>query len=132
VKVYTANDVAAELGIEPRALRRFLRSHPSYQNVGMGGRYMFTDADISGIRHDYRQATKGQVVKAKRKRERDPRILDVDPGMSPEVLELIQRHPFYREKFRRYRSDARAARQQRLRDRIAAVLPERYDDERVE
>lgn len=39
-----SDQAAAELGISPRSLRRFMRAHPEYARVGFGGRYVF-DAD---------------------------------------------------------------------------------------
>jgi hypothetical protein len=94
----------------------------------MGGRYVFTEADLPGLRHDLRASGKTPAPKTQVTEEC---FLDEDPGMSPEVLELIKKHPFYREKFRRYRRQARALRQQRLVVRMAEVLSERYDDERA-
>ena len=41
---------ARELGISPRQLRRFMRSHPTFATVGMGGRYTFSQDDIETIR----------------------------------------------------------------------------------
>jgi hypothetical protein len=129
LKILDTHAVAAELGVDPRALRRFLRAHQNYQNVGMGGRYVFTEADLPGLRHDLKAS--GKAPKAPRVEVAEECFLDEDPGMGPEVLEMIRRSPFYREKFRRYRRQARALRQQRLSTRMAEVLPERYDDERV-
>lgn len=128
IKILDTHAVAAELGIDARALRRFLRQHKSYENVGMGGRYVFTSADLPGLRHNLKASGKAPVPKPPTVEECS---LDEDPGMSPEVLELIMKHPFYREKFRRYRRQARALRQQRLVLRMRQVLPERYDDERA-
>jgi hypothetical protein len=43
-------DVATRLGTTPRVLRQFLRSSFStFQAVGSGGRYDFTDRDVSTI-----------------------------------------------------------------------------------
>jgi len=97
----------------------------------MGGRYVFTEADLPGLRHDLKTSGNGPKDGPSLHDRFGTDFLDQDKGMPPEVLELIAHHPFYREKFRRYRRDARAARQQRLRTQMDAVLPERYDDEEV-
>jgi hypothetical protein len=94
----------------------------------MGGRYVFTEADLPGLRHDLKASGKSPAPRAQMVEER---FLDEDPGVDPQVLDFISRHPFFREKFRRYRRDARNARQQRLVVRMGEVLPERYDDERM-
>lgn len=127
MKIYDTQAVAAELGVDSRTLRRFLRAHPNYQNVGMGGRYVFTESDLPGLRHDLKSS--GKAPKAPREEVTEETFLNEDKGMPPEVLDMIKRSPFYREKFRRYRRQARALRQQRLSVRMAEVLPERYDDE---
>lgn len=44
-------DVAAELGTTPRTLRQFLRSdHSTFQAVGSGARYDFTERDLPTLK----------------------------------------------------------------------------------
>ena len=125
-RIYTATDAATELDIDPRALRRFLRNDPTYRNVGMGGRYVFTEAELKSLKHAYAHAAgKGRPRKAD---EPDPRILDDDPGVPVEKLGRKGLTP----SLRAQRQAARAQRQQRLLIRMDAVLERRPDDVTVD
>lgn len=122
MNIYGANQVAAEADIDPRALRRFLRTNPSYRNAGMGGRYMFTEAEKNSLIRAFKAAHSQGPAKQPEKR-----ILDDDPGVP---VEKLGRHGLT-PSLRAQRQAARALRQQRLRSRIDAVLAPRYDDEEV-
>lgn len=128
MKIYGATEAAAELDIDPRALRRFLRQDDSYRNAGMGGRYMFNESELVSLRKAYTSWQKSHPVKKRKVDEVDPRILDDDPGVPLEKLSARGLTP----SLRASRAAARAQRQQRLRVRIATVLAPRYDDQPVE
>jgi len=119
VKTFSANEAAATIGVDPRALRRFLRNNDSYRNAGMGGRYQFTESEVASLgRALSKQARKAPVVP-------EVTILDEDPGVP---LERLTPKGLPAD-VRKARRDARAARQQRLTARMDAVLTKRYDDQ---
>lgn len=131
MKIYGASEAAVELGVEPRALRRWLRNNPSYRNAGIGGRYMFQQHDIDLMRRQLKHdgvAVQGFVpLKTK-----DPALLDGEPGCPLDKLLVAQGDRASLERLRVDRREARAGRQQRLRTRMNQVLPDRYDDEMPE
>jgi hypothetical protein len=126
MQVFGANEAAAEIGVDPRALRRFLRNNDSYRKAGMGGRYTFSASEVQVLKRAYLAAhpTTGRVVE----KDDDPKILDLDPGLPLEKLTPKGLTP----EDRAARREARAARQQRLKTRIDEVLAPRYDDEPVD
>jgi hypothetical protein len=126
LKIYSTTEAAAELEIEPKALRRFLRSDPARRNAGQGGRYVFTDPDLASLRHSLKRA--GYEVRVP-STEIDRPFLDDDPGCSLDKLLWAQGDRAALGRLRDERREARADRQQRLRVRIDEVLPDRYDDE---
>lgn len=68
---FSAGQAAVELGIHTDAkiggkiLRRWLRSHPAYQNAGSGGRYTFTTTELELLRERYNQPARDAKSKAK-------------------------------------------------------------------
>lgn len=130
MKVHGVADVAAELDVDPRALRRFLRSDPSYRNAGMGGRYIFSDAEKDSLKRAYTASLKSRPDGGKRPvaSPADDHFLDDDPGVPVEKLHRKGLTP----SLRAQRQAARSLRQQRLTQRMAAVLVPRYDDETVD
>lgn len=51
--VFSTNDVARLMNVNPRNLRRWLRNHPVYRSVGSGKRYEFTRSDVKDIMKHY-------------------------------------------------------------------------------
>lgn len=128
--IYGATEAAAAIGCDARALRRFLRSNDSYRNAGMGGRYMFTESELTSLKRAYLKSHAAGV--ATQHPTAEPSVeLDQDKGVDLDEFERASNDPVALSKLRRDRAAARAERQRRLRERIAEVLPERYDDERV-
>jgi hypothetical protein len=128
VRIFSSTEAAADLGIDPRALRRWLRDNPSYQNAGLGGRYMFQDSDLTSIRHQMKRdgvRVKGFVPLKQQE------LLNDDEGLALDRLLAAQGNRAALAALRIERREARAARQQRLRVRIDEVLPTRYDDEEI-
>lgn len=63
----SSKQVAAEIGTEPRTLRRFLRDDPTYRNAGSGGRYVFTTRDIPTLKKRFTSWQSGvEARRAKR------------------------------------------------------------------
>lgn len=57
----TPNDLAAEMGVSPKSLRRFMRNHLS-DRAGSGNRYSIPD-DVAGwIRDNYGRTANRRVV----------------------------------------------------------------------
>lgn len=130
MKVFGTTEAAAEIGCDPRALRRFLRSNDSWRNVGIGGRYAFSEAEVRSLAKQLKAA--GQHAPPKRRGQRvveQSSPLDQDPGVTLEKFESTRGDRHAEARLREERREARAARQQRLRTRMAEVLEERYDDE---
>lgn len=51
----TSADVAREIGTDAKTLRRFLRTDPTFNNPGSGGRYDFQPSDIPAVRKRFAQ-----------------------------------------------------------------------------
>lgn len=56
----STKDVAAEIGVSPRELRKFLRS--ADLGVGQGARYAFDSSDIEALRRRFADWRKAKVV----------------------------------------------------------------------
>lgn len=125
MKIYSATEAAVELGIDPRALRRFLRNDASYRNVGMGGRYMFTPPELRSLKRAYAAHLKTHPSTPKIVDGDDPHLLDDDKGVPLSALGPKGLTP----SLRAQRAQARALRQQRLLTRMDAVLAPRTDNE---
>lgn len=125
MKIFSASEAAAELGIDPRSLRRFLRNDESYRNVGMGGRYAFTESELVSLKRAYLHSSPS--TRKVPRTTTDDRFMDDDPGVPVEKLSARGLTP----SLRASRQAARAQRQQRLLTRMDAVLTRRADDEVV-
>lgn len=63
-----AKQVATILKTEPKTLRQFLRSDAStFEGVGSGGRYEFTDADIPKIKEEFDKWREGHAARGTRR-----------------------------------------------------------------
>ncbi len=124
MRIYGASEAAVEIGVEPRALRRYLRGNPSYSNAGIGGRYMFTEEQVRQL---HRQLKDISTKPVRHLKEVAQEWGDDDKGS--EAYLLAWGNPAALAHIREERREARAARTQRLRERMHEVLPERYDDE---
>ena len=63
------NEVAAQLGTDPKTLRRFIRSDACpFPAVGSGGRYSFDAKDIPALQQEFNRWLSGQESPIKRKR----------------------------------------------------------------
>lgn len=49
-KQLSAPQLAAEMQVDPKVLRRFLRENASYNNPGSGGRYKFTASEAQSVK----------------------------------------------------------------------------------
>jgi hypothetical protein len=49
----SANEVAEQVGTDPKTLRRFLRENDSYSNPGSGGRYEFVQKDVAPMKRAF-------------------------------------------------------------------------------
>jgi hypothetical protein len=118
--MYTSIEAAAMIGTTPRLLRRFLRANESWNAVGIGGRYMFSDSEVKSLNIQFhkwhKSKPKAQVEDA------DPLdYLDQDKGITVEEMLELPKNP----KLRADRLKARADRMHRLNERMRAcgVLP---------
>lgn len=111
--MFSSIEAAAEIGTTPRLLRRFLRDNDSYRNAGIGGRYMFTEAELKSLNIQFHKWHKSKPAKEKV----DPLdYLDQDPGITvEEMLELPTNH--------RLRADVMKRRSERL-ARLSARMRE--------
>lgn len=63
-KTTPAKALARQLGVDPKVLRKFLRSgHSSFDPVGQGGRYEFTDDQVASISREWAQHKSGSTAK---------------------------------------------------------------------
>lgn len=126
MKVFGTTEAAAEIGCEPRALRKFLRENDSWRNAGVGGRYHFSEAEMASLKRQFNAAMKKSRPTAHGQRiAEESEALNVDPGVDVSLLGPRGLPPHVR----RDRVGARQERRQRLRARMDEVLEERYDDE---
>lgn len=129
MKVYGTTEAAAEIGCDPRALRRFLRSNDSYRNAGIGGRYFFDASELASLKRTFLKHYTPAGASNKGQEAPESAKLNQDEGVPLEQYEASRGDRRAEAKLRTERREARAARQQRLRTRIADVLEPRYDDE---
>ena len=126
--MFSSIEAAAEIGTTPRLLRRFLRDNDSWRNAGIGGRYLFTEAELKSLNIQFHKWHKSKPAKD----VSDPlEYLDQDPGITvEEMLELPSNPQLRADVLKR-----RAERQKRLDARLrqCGVLPvPLYEDEEVE
>jgi len=120
MKLFGTNEAAADLGVDPRMLRRWLRNNSRWENAGMGGRYIFSETEMIDLRRAFKKS------KLPAPDDHDPHFLDDDPGLDLGAWTSALGDHRAMAKLRRRRQAARAARQQRLIIRIQTVLPERF------
>lgn len=101
-------EAAAELGIQPKALRRVLRANPAFGGVGMGNTYNLTPDQVERLR---------KVIPTAGKANTDFPFpeLDQTKGFPVRDLRRMRRDPELRARV----LEQRAARQRRLLDRLA-------------
>lgn len=85
-----AKQVATELGVEAKVLRQFLRSSAStFEAVGSGGRYEFTQGDLPKIKEEFQtwQASKTTRTRSEGKSPRKGRSA---PAGHTEIVEEVE------------------------------------------
>lgn len=113
------NQVADKLGTTPRRLRQFLRSQGStFQAVGSGARYEFTDRDLPTLNSRFHEwngskAAPMQLITVTERRSDDAKDRKVWDEEGPIVLEDI-RIPKVRERVRRIAAEQEARLDMRL------------------
>lgn len=126
--MFTSIEAAAEIGTTPRLLRRFLRDNASWNAVGIGGRYLFTEADVKSLNIQFHKWHKSKPAAIKV----DPLdYLDQDPGITVEEMLDLPKNP----RLKADRLKARAERMHRLSERMreCGIHPVPiYEDEEVD
>ena len=85
----TTKAAAEAVGTTPRQLRVFLRASEKYENVGAGGRYAFTSADLGPMKKEFdawskeREAAKAAAQEALTKKA-EPEVNEEPPAAEPE------------------------------------------------
>ena len=124
--MYTSIEAAAAIGTTPRLLRRFLRANESWNAVGIGGRYMFSEPEVKSLNIQFHKWHKSKPVT--KTDDVDPLdYLDQDKGITVEEMLELPKNP----RLRADRLKARAERMHRLNERMRAcgVLPKPlYED----
>jgi hypothetical protein len=109
--LFTSIEAAAAIGTTPRALRRFLRDNDSWRNAGIGGRYMFTDAELKSLNVQFHKWNKSKPVKVKS----EP-VEDLDsPGISVEEMLEMPKNPKLRADVLKMRAERMARLTERMR-----------------
>lgn len=88
--MFTSIEAAAEIGTTPRLLRRFLRDNDSWRAVGIGGRYLFTDAEIKSLNVQFH---KWHRTKPTQLKDEPLDHLDQDQGITIEQMLELPRNP---------------------------------------
>lgn len=103
--------VADRLGVTPKDLRRFLRSDPTYNNAGSGGRYSFTEQDMPTLEKRFRAAQAKNAGRPKVKRKVKSTTGEI-PAMPVSILgrKLSSAERARRDELSRKRVDALEAR----------------------
>lgn len=92
----TTKAAAEAIGTTPRQLRVFLRASDSYENVGAGGRYAFTKADLGPMKKAFdtwtkeREAAKAAAQEALAKQgqsETKPEVFEIDDD-ADEIIDV--------------------------------------------
>lgn len=124
--MYSSIEAAALIGTTPRLLRRFLRANESWNAVGIGGRYMFTDSEVKSLNIQFHKWHKSKPAKVTD--DVDPLdYLDQDKGITVEEMLDLPKNP----QLKADRLKARQERNHRLYERMRAcgVLPKpQYED----
>lgn len=126
--MYSSIEAAAEIGTTPRLLRRYLRSNDSYRNAGIGGRYMFTEAEVKTLKKDFHawHGTKPAPSSTKV----DPfDYLDQDPGISVEEMLQLPRNPKLKADVLRRRSERMHRLDARIKEVGLHTVPTFFDEE---
>lgn len=110
--MHTSIEAAELIGTTPRLLRRFLRDNDSWRAVGIGGRYLFTDAEVKSLNVQFHKWHKSKPTTAPKADPLD--YLDQDQGISVEEMLELPKNP----KLKADRLKARAERMHRLNDRL--------------
>ena len=109
--MYTSIEAAAAIGTTPRALRRFLRDNDSWRNAGIGGRYMFTEAELKSLNVQFHKWNKSKPAKVKT----EP-VEDLDsPGISVEEMLEMPKNPKLRADVLKMRAERMARLTERMR-----------------
>lgn len=126
--MFTSIEAAAEIGTTPRLLRRFLRDNDSWRNAGIGGRYLFTEADVKSLNIQFHKWHKSKPAKEKV----DPLdYLDQDPGITVEEMLELPKNPRLKADVLRRRADRFHRLDARMRE--CGVLPKpTFIDEEAE
>ncbi|MBE8524495.1 hypothetical protein ILP97_44645 [Amycolatopsis sp. H6(2020)] len=84
---------AEAIGTTPRQLRVFLRASDKYENVGAGGRYALTSADLGPMKKEFdawsaaREAAKAAAQEALAKQgQPEPEAKEEPPTAEPEPV----------------------------------------------
>lgn len=90
---YDSKAAADQLGIEPRVLRQFLRATPEWNNVGSGGRYSFTEANIATLTRQVPKWLESRAaIKKPKKRTRNAAIAQVAQELThPAMVDVIDK-----------------------------------------
>lgn len=104
--IVNTREVAAELDVTPKALRRFLRRHPKWKNAGIGNQYHFSKKDLKKLR-------KGMDTNPARPTPNELSTFN-QPGISVEAMLAAKRNPKLKAAIRRRRAERHARLNARL------------------
>lgn len=89
----SVKEAAAEIGTDPRTLRKFIRSNScDFDPVGQGNRYEFTKGEVGKLKKQFLAwsggATKTEAPTSKKKGKKTPPIEEVDEDIMDDVEEI--------------------------------------------
>lgn len=119
--MYSSIEAAAKIGTTPRLLRRFLRANDSWHSAGIGGRYMFTDAEVKSLNIQFHKWHKSKPVKETSSAE-PFNHLDQDPGITIEQMLELPKNPKLRSEVLKRRAERLRRLDARMRE--CGVLPQ--------
>jgi predicted transcriptional regulator len=118
-------EVAENLNVTARELRKFLRADPEFMNAGCGGKYTFELSDMPRLRKRYRAYKNGELKKltpvVKRSVKKPSVTSEFDKIVESGMPITIARVHKLGEKQRRQRDIINAAREARLFEAMRAV-----------
>jgi len=124
--MYSSIEAAAAINTTPRLLRRFLRDNDSWRNAGIGGRYMFTEAEVKSLNVQFHKWHKSKPAKP----SVDPLdYLDQDPGITVEQMNEVRKNPELKADVLRRRAERQHRLDKRLRECGVLPKPQFFDEE---
>ena len=99
-EVLSTGTVSTRLNTTARTLRRFLRDDPTYRNAGSGGRYQFTERDMTTLEKRFADWERGVESRRAKRDTSGLQNKPATPSVEPETIVIPKCTPELRRKER--------------------------------